>query len=87
MQWRVWKKQHSLEQIVAADQFKTYDQLEGSSSEVGAWTESLLLLMMKVMRMRMILVDHSNQISTKNLLKVLQIRVQSSPKTLMKMML
>ena len=24
----VWEKQHSLEQIVAADQFKTYDQLE-----------------------------------------------------------
>ena len=24
----VWKKQHSLEQIVAPDQFKTYDQLE-----------------------------------------------------------
>ena len=43
----VWEKQHSLEQIVAADQFKTYDQLEarlklvlGQKKSVPSFDES-----------------------------------------------
>ena len=43
----VWEKQHSLEQIIAADQFKTYDQLEarlklvlGQKKSVPSFDES-----------------------------------------------